>query len=228
MRLVTKIFSNMLVFSRAKMRLVVSQPKKRKKYEIGYLKKLIWYGKIWTFLEGSSLNIFVLHTWLHSFWCLTFQLFKFSLHSPDLLLHLTSFTFFHSHGLSSHHSVLCFPFFFSFIMLTLISYFIFFFVYFSSMNDLLVHVTNFVVLWFSSLSLSFSLSQNSWEWGKNTRYSAMSNSSLQYYFWPEWQNFAQNAGLIQNRPEFGMTQNMGSPAPVCPLERKIPAIPART
>ena len=46
MRLVTKIFSNMLVFSRAKMRLVVSQPKKRKNYEIGYLKKLIWYGKI--------------------------------------------------------------------------------------------------------------------------------------------------------------------------------------
>ena len=96
------------------MRLVVSQPKKRKNYEIGYLKKLIWYGKIWTFLEGSSLNIFVLHTWLHSFWCLTFQLFKYSLHSLDLLLHLTSFTFFHSHGLSSHHSVLCFPFFFFF------------------------------------------------------------------------------------------------------------------
>ena len=46
MRLVTKKFSNMLVFSRAKMRLVVSQPKNRKKYEIGYLKKLIWYGKI--------------------------------------------------------------------------------------------------------------------------------------------------------------------------------------
>ena len=46
MRLVTKKFSNMLVFSRAKMRLVVSQPKKRKNYEIGYLKKLIWYGKI--------------------------------------------------------------------------------------------------------------------------------------------------------------------------------------
>ena len=89
--------------------------------------------------------------------------------------------------------------FFSFIMLTLISYFIFFFVYFSSMNDLLVHVTNFVVLWFSSHSLS----QNSWERGKSTRYSAMSNSSLQYYFWPEWQNFTQN------RPEFGMTQNMG-------------------
>ena len=76
--------------------------------------------------------------------------------------------------------------------------------------------------------LSLSLSQNSWERGKSTRSSAMSNSSLQYYFWPEWQNFAQNASLIQNRPEFGMTQNMGSLAPVCPLKRKIPAIPART
>ena len=41
MRLVTKKISNMLVFSRAKMRLVVSQQKrKRKKDEIGYLKKL--------------------------------------------------------------------------------------------------------------------------------------------------------------------------------------------
>ena len=156
------------------------------------------FGKIWTFLEGSSLNIFVLHTWLHSFWCLTFQLFKYSLHSPDLLLHLTSFTFFHSHGLSSHHSVLCFPFFFffyraysNFLLHLLLCLFL--------LNEWSLHVTNFVVLWFSSHSLS----QNSWERGKSTRYSAMSNSSLQYYFWPEWQNFTQN------RPEFGMTQNMG-------------------
>ena len=67
------------------------------------------------------------------------------------------------------------------------------------LNEWSLHVTNFVVLWFSSHSLS----QNSWERGKSTRYSAMSNSSLQYYFWPEWQNFTQN------RPEFGMTQNMG-------------------
>ena len=44
MRLVTKIFSNMLVFSRAKMRLVVSQPKKRKKIWDWLFKKinLVW------------------------------------------------------------------------------------------------------------------------------------------------------------------------------------------
>ena len=111
--------------------------------------------------------------------------------SPHLL-------YFHSHGLSSHHSVLCFPFFFffyraysNFLLHLLLCLFL--------LNEWSLHVTNFVVLWFSSHSLS----QNSWERGKSTRYSAMSNSSLQYYFWPEWQNFTQN------RPEFGMTQNMG-------------------
>ena len=201
------------------MRLVVSQPKKRKNYEIGYLKKLIWYGKIWTFLEGSSLNIFVLHTWLHSFWCLTFQLFKYSLHSPDLLLHLTSFTFFHSHGLSSHHSVLCFPFFFfyraysNFLLHLLLCLFL--------LNEWSLHVTNFVVLWFSSHSLSLSLKIHE---------NKEKVQDIQQCLIPVCNTIFGRNGKISPRTgqNLGWHRTWGSPAPVCPPERKIPAIPART
>ena len=89
------------------------------------------------------------------------------------------------------------------------------------LNEWSLHVTNFVVLWFSSHSLSLSLKIHENE---------EKVQDIQQCLIPVCNTIFGRNGKISPRTgqNLGWHRTWGSPAPVCPPERKIPAIPART
>ena len=156
MRLVTKKFSNMLVFSRAKMRLVVSQPKIKKQRWDWLFKKinLVWKNMNLPrrFLFKHICTSHMTSLFLMSHFS-TFQILS-PLTRSSSSPHLLYFLPFSRSIFSSFSSLFPFLFFFyraysNFLLHLLLCLFL--------LNEWSLHVTNFVVLWFSSHSLSLSL-----------------------------------------------------------------------